>query len=76
MRILGILIALLIVAYLILSQRQTVMHESSPGVVTEAPQPPRVPQRQEDVPQFQEDMHDFMQDAERQRRERLKAMER
>ncbi len=76
MRILGVLIALLIVGYLILGQRQTARVDLVPENVTEAPQPPRVPQRQEDVPRFQEDMNDFMQDAERQRKERLEAMER
>ena len=70
MRLVGILVALAILALLV-ARQPGVGPSSGERAERESGQPPSVPQEAGDVQQFEEDMDEFMDETEQRQRERL-----
>lgn len=72
MRLIGLLIALAIIGLLIVRQlEQPAVDDMAHPADTTTPQPPRVPQRAEDVPAFERELEQFTDDARELQQQRL-----
>lgn len=71
MRLIGLLIVLAIIGLLTARQLTGPSDEPDVGSTANGHQPPRVPQRAEDVPEFEREMHRYTDEIQEEQRRRI-----